>query len=115
MDKNINGDNECIRNRIKGKFKKKLKYKFYIEKVAQMLFIILFIFIIIFPVILSKQIKLKSLIFSYEITVIIQNTGEQTIFNGDIEVPFQIIINNGNAQSGSKIVNLDNRSRFIKL
>lgn len=46
MDKNINGKNECIRNRIKGKCKKNLKYKFYTQKVSQMLFSILFIFII---------------------------------------------------------------------
>ena len=76
---------------------------------------LLFIFIIIFPAILSKQIKLKSLIFSYEITAKIQGTGEKTILNGDIEPPNQIIINNGDPQIGSKTVKLDTSPTTIKM
>ena len=84
------------------------------KKKIQINFTILLLFIIIFPDTLSKQVKFKTLIFSYEITIKIQGTGYQIILNDDIETPYQIIIG-GQTLNGTKALSLDNSPTTIKL
>ena len=64
--------------------------------------ILLTLIIMIIPCILSKQIKFRKLILSYEITIKV-GAGDQRILNDTIESPDQIFVN-GNSTEVTKIL-----------
>ena len=61
--------------------------------------------LIIVPISTAKAIKVRSLIFTNEIILVINGTGDLTIIYNDALIPDQIYINNGeNSLSGAKVI-----------
>ena len=98
--KNKNKSKHTIYNRINKFYDKtnlNINYNFYI---------LLFIFIIIFPFCLSKDIKLRKLTFTYDITIKINKDGNQSILSDLYKnLPDEIIINNNNQEKKNIYMN----------